>query len=83
MDKIKTTTKEDKVRIEEFSSAMFEKMSKGREEHGIKISLNPFIEAMNECLDLSNYSMMIYFRLKLLLEKYEKLERRFNEQKKP
>jgi len=74
MNKIETTIEEDKNRIEEFRSAMFKKMKKGREEHGSEISIDPFLEGMNECLDLALYSMMIYFRLKLLSDKYKKLK---------
>jgi len=63
-------------KIDTFSSAMKEKWSRGVGEHGEVVVVDVFKEAEEECLDLANYAMIIYFRLKKLEERYNELERR-------
>lgn len=58
----------DKKRVEEFTGAILTKIAKGRKEHGETFIKNPVDEAMNECLDLGAYSMVMYFRLKKIKE---------------
>ena len=54
----------DKERITEFSEAMFQKWQKGRAEHGVTVKINPWEEAMKECIDGANYFMDMYYRIK-------------------
>ncbi len=68
------TEEGDRKRVEEFSEKMVLKWQRGRSEYGPEMKLDPFEEAMDECIDLSNYSLEIYFRLKRLREKMERLE---------
>jgi hypothetical protein len=55
--------------IPEFAQSMLRKWERGKSEYGLEILIDPYDEAMGECIDLANYSMMIYFRLKTLKEK--------------
>ena len=64
---------EDKEMVSTFSEEMLKKWQKGRESRGEVFSTDPIEEAMQECLDLANYSMVIYFRLKVLKGKVEKI----------
>lgn len=60
------TPENDELRVKEFSQEMLKKWQKGRAEHGKVVKIDPVEEAMKECLDLSNYVMDTYFRLKKL-----------------
>ncbi len=63
--------KVDKKRLEEFSKAMLNKWWKGRQEHGVTVKIDPLEEAMKETLDIANYAMDTYFRIKTLKEKLD------------
>ena len=60
------TLENDQKRLDEFSTAMVEKWQKGRREHGTVVKIDPLEEAMKECIDIGNYAMDTYFRLKEL-----------------
>ena len=62
---------DDKRRVSEFSQGMLERWIKGRKTYGPDTKIDPFQEAYDECLDLANYVLEIYFRLR-------ELERRLN-----
>ena len=58
-----------------FSAEMNRKWQKGVQEYGKECRIDPYDEAMNEAIDLANYSMEIYFRLKRLKEKTKGLNK--------
>jgi len=62
-------------RVAEFSQAMAKKWSKGRTEYGVEFKFDPMDEAMAECVDIANYSLELYFRLRKLKEKAEGLKK--------
>lgn len=63
-------------RILKFAEGMDAKFSKGESEHGNTIRIDPYDEAMDECLDLANYAMIAYWRIAKLKEKVSSLEGR-------
>jgi len=67
---------DDKERVKEFSNEMLEKWWKGRREFGTEVKIDPLEEAMDECLDIANYAMEQYFRIKFLREKVSTLVQR-------
>lgn len=62
-----------KEAIPEFSQEMLKRWEKGRSQYGDKITIDPFDEAMQECIDGANYLMMIYNRIKKLKAKTQAL----------
>jgi hypothetical protein len=63
------TERDDRDRMFEFGKAMYRKWQKGRATYGTEYKIDPLAEAMDECLDIANYSMETYFRIKKLKEK--------------
>lgn len=59
----------DIERLSEFIDGMYQKWLKGRKEHGVVVKIDPWDEAMAECLDIANYAQDAYFRIKKLKEK--------------
>ncbi len=59
----------DQIRVDEFSKKMVEKWQKGRSQYGTAFTLDPLEEAQGECVDLANYALETYFRIKVLREK--------------
>jgi len=62
------TAESDIERLSEFTDGMLNKWKAGREEHGPTMKRDPLEEAKLECLDLANYAMETYFRIKKLQE---------------
>jgi hypothetical protein len=60
--------------VPEFAEAMSKKWSKGVSEYGREMKLDPFEEAMMECVDTANYMMAIYFRIKTLKDRVSDLD---------
>jgi len=52
---------------------MLVKMASGKEEHGADNVFNPVEEAMDECVDIANYAMVMYFRLDNLRKRMEEI----------
>jgi len=71
--KHRTSASEDKKRIESFVTSMLVKMASGKEEHGADNVFNPVEEAMDECVDIANYAMVMYFRLDNLRKRMEEI----------
>ena len=67
----KRTERDDQNRMFEFGKAMYRKWQKGRATYGTEVKIDPFAEAMDECLDLANYALEIYFRVRALREKLD------------
>lgn len=63
------TPEADIERMSEFGDAMITKWRKGRKEHGTVVKIDPLLESMNECVDLANYAMDTYFRIKRMRDK--------------
>jgi hypothetical protein len=70
---VQRTPESDRTRITEFSEAMFQKWQKGRSEHGVVVRINPWEEAMKEAVDMANYAMDVYYRIKRHKEQVESL----------
>ena len=60
--------------VPEFAEAMSKKWAKGVSEYGREMKLDPFEEAMMECVDTANYMMAIYFRIKTLKDRVSILD---------
>lgn len=71
--KMKTTKKQDLENIQSFVVTMMNKMQAGKKEHAGESTLDPIKEAMDECVDMANYAMIMYVRLSALRGKVEKL----------
>jgi hypothetical protein len=56
-------------RVADFAAEMLAKWEKGAAEHGPVMPADPLDEAMAECVDLSNYVMAAFYRLKSIKEK--------------
>lgn len=65
------TERDDRNRMLEFGKAMYRKWQRGRETYGVEVKIDPLAEAMDECLDIANYALETYFRIKALKENIE------------
>ncbi len=70
MVKRKSFTEEDFIA---FQTRMYRKFIDGRKEHGKTFNMNPVEEAQKECLDISNYALVLFYRLEDLKSKVEPL----------
>lgn len=55
--------------IDNFVKHMAARVERGKEKYPVTYRFDPLTEAMEECVDIANYSMILYWRLANLKEK--------------
>jgi len=62
------TIQDDTERTGIFAAEMLKKWQKGRATYGTEFKIDPLAEAMEECVDIANYALEMYFRIGALKE---------------
>lgn len=60
-------------KILDFVDRMVNRVGKGKKKYPETYRFNPLEEAMEECVDIANYSMILHWRISQLREKLNKL----------
>ena len=63
----------DRKKVLCFAETMTSRISKGRKEYPEEYRFDPLEEAMEECVDISVYAMIEYYRIERLKEKLDEL----------
>lgn len=61
-------------KVKGFADEMFKRVGSGKKEYPETYQFDPLEEAMQECIDIANYSMILYYRIKRLKEKLSELD---------
>ena len=63
----------DAEKIATYASLMGGRVNRGKHEYPDEYKFDPLVEAQQECLDISNYAMILWFRIEELKKKIDGL----------